>query len=310
MDKLLTQFLAVADAGSLSGAATALLITQPTLTFNMRKLEENVGAPLFERSSRGVRLTQYGETLYENARLMRRLYDNTLTTIADQQRSSERGISIGSGYSWWTLFLRDMVVSYQEDFPRSPVQVSLGDQLRLLDQLLSSDISLFIAHEMEALNSAVGTDFIPITQVFNAYFVRQGHPLTGGARSQDEIDAYPLVTTSPPDTRYARFFDPTRRRERMDHLFGRGTFAFSSNSLAACVDYTLATQGVLAHSHVMAENFAQRGLVQVNQRKRPRTSLVGIHVLRERRGEDRIEDLISRIRTIAQQRLPPPGTQA
>ena len=136
LDKLLTQFLAVADAGSLSGAATTLLITQPTLTFNMRKLEETFGAPLFERSSRGVRLTRYGETLYENARLMNRLYDNTLNAIADQQRGTERGLTVGSGYSWWTMFLKDLVIAYQHEFPRAPVQVSLGNQLRLLDQML------------------------------------------------------------------------------------------------------------------------------------------------------------------------------
>ena len=111
MDKLLSQFLAVADAGSLSGAATALFVTQPTLSFNMNKLEQTIGAPLFERSSRGMHLTRYGETLYENARLMRRLYDNTLSAIADQQRGTERGLSIGSGYSWWTMFLKDMVVA-------------------------------------------------------------------------------------------------------------------------------------------------------------------------------------------------------
>ncbi|MEQ8598769.1 MAG: LysR family transcriptional regulator [Devosia sp.] len=63
MDKLLTQFLAVADAGSLSGAATALFITQPTLSFNMNKLEETVGAPLFERSSRGMTLTRWRDAV-------------------------------------------------------------------------------------------------------------------------------------------------------------------------------------------------------------------------------------------------------
>jgi DNA-binding transcriptional LysR family regulator len=131
MDKLLSQFLAVADAGTLSGAASTLLVTQPTLTFNMKKLEETIGAPLFERSSRGVRLTRYGETLYENARLMQRLYDNTLTAIAGQQRGSDRGLAVGSGYSWWTMFLKDMVVEYQLEFPNAPVQVSLGNQLRL-----------------------------------------------------------------------------------------------------------------------------------------------------------------------------------
>jgi DNA-binding transcriptional LysR family regulator len=46
LDKLLNQFLAVAEAGSITAAATALFVTQPTLTFNMRKLEENLGVTL------------------------------------------------------------------------------------------------------------------------------------------------------------------------------------------------------------------------------------------------------------------------
>src|SRR6218665_3430894 len=137
MDRLVKQFLAVADAGLVAGAATALLVTQPTLTVNMKRLEEMIGAPLFERSSRGVRLTRCAETLYENPRLMQRLYDNTLTAIAGQQSGSDRGLAIGSGYSWWTMFLKDMIVAYQREFPRAPVQVSLGNQLRLMDQLLS-----------------------------------------------------------------------------------------------------------------------------------------------------------------------------
>ena len=117
MDKLLNQFLAVAEAGTISGAATALFVTQPTLTFNMRKLEETMGVPLLTRSSRGVELTEYGETLYQNARLMRRLYDNTVKAIEHQRGRTEQGLSIGTGYSWWTLFIRDMVVDYSSAFP-------------------------------------------------------------------------------------------------------------------------------------------------------------------------------------------------
>ena len=56
MDKLLNQFLAVAEAGTISAAATALFVTQPTLTFNMRKLEENLGVKLLIRTPRGVEL--------------------------------------------------------------------------------------------------------------------------------------------------------------------------------------------------------------------------------------------------------------
>ncbi len=305
MDKLLTQFLAVADAGSLSGAATALFITQPTLSFNMNKLEEVVGAPLFERSSRGMTLTRYGETLYENARLMRRLYDNTLHAIADQKRGSERGMSIGSGYSWWTMFLRDMVVNYQHEFPRAPVQVSLGNQLRLMDQMLSGDISMFLAHEIDGLSGAIGTDFVPLTRVYNAFFVREGHVLLGAPQSLSEIDSYPIVISSLAESRHERFFDPSRRRTRVETVFDRTNVAFRTNSLAACIDYALATDAVLVHTHVMRDHFRERGLVEVVQKDEPRRAVTGIYVLRERRGEARVEELIERITTACHAVLPP-----
>jgi DNA-binding transcriptional LysR family regulator len=305
MDKLLSQFLAVADAGTLSGAASTLLVTQPTLTFNMKKLEETIGAPLFERSSRGVRLTRYGETLYENARLMQRLYDNTLTAIAGQQRGSDRGLAVGSGYSWWTMFLKDMVVEYQLEFPNAPVQVSLGNQLRLMDQLLSGDISMFLAHEVDGLSPSIGTDFIPLSRVYNAYFVREGHALLGAPRSQAEIAAYPSIISSLAESRHERFFDPSRRRTRVETVFDRTHFAFRSNSLAACIDYALATDAVLGHTHVMRDHFVIRGLYEVVQAHAERQAIAGVYVLKERRGEERVEDLISRIARAAQATLPP-----
>lgn len=305
MDKLLTQFLAVADAGSLSGAATALLITQPTLTFNMHKLEQSIGAPLFERSSRGMRLTRYGETLYENARLMQRLYDNTLSAIDDQRRGAEQGLSIGTGYSWWHLFLKDMVLDYQREFPGSPVQVSLGHQFRLLDQLLSGDIALFLGHETKETSPVVSTDFLPLTEVYNSYFVRAGHPLAGRSCSRAEVEAFPMVSSTPPESRHERFFDPNRWRARMKALFEQTDFAFGSNSLAACIDYVLMTDGVLPHSHVMREHFQAQGLVQLEIDGDRSIAVAGIHVLKERREEPRLKALIARIGAAAHAVLPP-----
>lgn len=305
MDKLLTQFIAVADAGSMSGAAATLLVTQPTLTFNMKKLEENIGAPLFERSSRGVRLTRYGETLYDNARLMQRLYDNTLTAIAGQQRGSDRGLALGSGYSWWTMFLRQLVLDYQREFPMAPVQVSLGNQLRLMDQMLSGDVSMFLAHEFDGLSPAAGADFIPLTRIYNAHFVRAGHPLLERPRTSGELGEYPSIISSLAETRHGRFFDPSRRRARVETVFDRTHFAFRSNSLAACVDYALATDAVLTHTHVMRDEFARRGLFEVTQADPLRHMVAGLYVLKERRGEDRVEDMIERISEAARANLPP-----
>lgn len=304
MDKLLTQFLAVAETGSITAAAAALLVTQPTLTFNMRKLEESLGVTLLVRSSRGVTLTSYGETLYENARLMQRLHHNMLGAIEDQRQRSERGLAIGSGYSWWTLFLKDMVVDYQRQFPNAPVQVSLGNQLRCMDQLISGDIALFLAHEIDGLSPLIGAEFIPLSTVYHAFFVRQGHTLLGQKRPASAIDAYPQVSSSPPESRHQRYVDTNRRRVRVETVFDRTSFAFASNSLAACIDYTSATDAVLRHTHVMAGDFAQRGLFEVQQADPPRISRMGIYLLSERREEDRLTDLVARITAAARPVLP------
>lgn len=305
MDKLLNQFLAVAEAGTISGAATVLFVTQPTLTFNMRKLEETLGVPLLIRTPRGVELTEYGETLYQNGRLMRRLYDNTLNAIAHQRGRTEQGLRIGSGYSWWTLFIRDMVLDYSRSFPNARIHVSLGNQLRCMDQLLSGDISLFVAHEIEGLSRSTGARLIPLTRVGQGYFVREGHVLLSRPRSIAEIEAYPAVTSSLPEVRHQRFFEAWSRTTSGSAPFDQGTYVFASNSLAACLDYVESSDAVIGHTEVMEAEFLRRGLRRISLTEPTRQSLIGIYVLQERAEEPRVAELVARLRDKARAVLPP-----
>src|SRR5215475_3364926 len=61
-------FLAVADAGNFTRAAETLHVSQPTLSQQIRQLEETLDAPLFDRSGRTVRLTDAGEAYHVYAR--------------------------------------------------------------------------------------------------------------------------------------------------------------------------------------------------------------------------------------------------
>lgn len=60
-------FVAVAEAGTTRAAAKALHVSQPPLSRQIRALEEEVGAPLFQRASTGMRLLPAGRRFYERA---------------------------------------------------------------------------------------------------------------------------------------------------------------------------------------------------------------------------------------------------
>src|SRR6476469_4380365 len=65
---LLRVFVVVAEAGSVTAAASKLYLTQPAISAALRRLTEAVGAPLFARQGRGVALTARGAKLLAEAR--------------------------------------------------------------------------------------------------------------------------------------------------------------------------------------------------------------------------------------------------
>ena len=61
-------FLALAETGSVSGAARAVHVTQPTASMQLKEISEAVGLPLYEVISRKVHLTHIGRELAKTAR--------------------------------------------------------------------------------------------------------------------------------------------------------------------------------------------------------------------------------------------------
>jgi DNA-binding transcriptional LysR family regulator len=72
----LRYFVAVADAGTFTHAAEQIFIAQPTLSQQIRRLEEMVGTPLLQRRREGVRLTKAGSVLLEESRAVLSLVDH------------------------------------------------------------------------------------------------------------------------------------------------------------------------------------------------------------------------------------------
>jgi LysR family transcriptional regulator, regulator of abg operon len=296
MDKALEQFLAVSETGSLVAAAEQLLISQPALTYSMKKLEKRLGVKLFERSSRGVRLTAYGETLHEKVLLMRRLYTNALDTIERQRAELEHGISIGTGYSTWILFLKDYVGEHFRAHPNAPINVSIGNAMRCMDQLLAGDISLFVGHRIPNIAGDIEADFIPLGMATDGYFVRRGHPLLNAPQQLSDIFSWPTTMAFPSETRQRRF-----QASNAEPQPDRSGHVFTSNSLEACLAFVNSTDAVLIHSNLLADFFRSQGIEQVATRPDELLPswLLGIYVLKDRRNDPLVMKIIRLIRESA-----------
>jgi DNA-binding transcriptional LysR family regulator len=83
----LRYFVAVAEAASFTAAAKSLNISQPPLSQQIRDLEEEVGARLFERSSRNVELTEAGVDFLDHARMI----------LGQVEHAAQQARAIGSG---------------------------------------------------------------------------------------------------------------------------------------------------------------------------------------------------------------------
>jgi DNA-binding transcriptional LysR family regulator len=77
----LRYLVAVADAGTFTHAAERMFVTQPTLSYQIRQLEDMVGTPLLTRRPEGVRLTEPGRVLVEESRTMLALLEHGVNPV-------------------------------------------------------------------------------------------------------------------------------------------------------------------------------------------------------------------------------------
>jgi DNA-binding transcriptional LysR family regulator len=119
----LRYFLAVAETLHFGRAAQKLGMAQPPLSQQIRRLEELVGCPLFERTTRGVRLTPAGAMLRERATAtMTRLSDD-LEQTQRVARGEEGRLTVGFSGSVMFTELPAAIQRYRRAYPRVEVQL-------------------------------------------------------------------------------------------------------------------------------------------------------------------------------------------
>lgn len=291
----------MAEIKSLSHAAKKLFITQPTLTHNMKKLEEDLGVPLLNRSSKGVTLTPYGELLMEQARVMRRVHDNAMAELSRFQQQRERGMRLGIGMAWWHLFLRDLLRDYRESHPLAPLHVDMGNHLRTMDQLLSGDIDLFVGHQIIGLNERSGAVFMPLFQCFDGVYARADHPLAQRtACSEEDLLDYPHLDVTPDETRYRDVVNEADSAHLHPGYFRHRRVVWSTSSMSAGIEILLESDAVMSYASSMTPYFIDKGLVELSLPPSG-PARVGIYCLAERQDDPSVQHMVELISTAVSQ---------
>ena len=112
----ISYFLAIVEEGSISAAARKLYISQQALSEQLKKMEAEVGAPLFKRG-KNAGLTVAGECLYRNGKELLRVYTGMMEEIKDVTQKRKRKITLGLPTFWTPPYLPDLLTRFREKYP-------------------------------------------------------------------------------------------------------------------------------------------------------------------------------------------------
>ncbi|MBY4894200.1 LysR family transcriptional regulator [Rhodobacteraceae bacterium N5(2021)] len=124
---LLRAVLAVAETGSLSGAATELSLTQPTLGRQIKAAEQALGQPLFTRHARGLTPTPFCDSLLPAARRMRDAAQAVSVLAAGQSPDTSGRVRLTASVFVTSHVLPDILATIREDHPNIALDVVASD---------------------------------------------------------------------------------------------------------------------------------------------------------------------------------------
>lgn len=133
--RVLRYFLAVAREQSFSVAAERLFLSQPTLSRQLKELEDELGKPLLIRSNKGVTLTEEGMILRKRAEEIVELMDKTEQEVKQSYDHISGTVYIGAGETFSIKLIADTAHHLKSDYPDIHYSFFSGNGTDVLEKL-------------------------------------------------------------------------------------------------------------------------------------------------------------------------------
>lgn len=205
----------VHQRGSLTAAAQQLCLTQSALSHSMKKLEQQLGVPIWLREGRGLRLTQAGEYVLDVAQRVLPQMEEAEQRLRQWARGERGVLRIGMECHPCYQWLLKVVSPFLHDWPDVDVDVKQRFQFGGLDALLNHDIDLLVTPDPIQHPQL---HFQPVFDYEQVLVVGRQHPLAHCACVQpQQLTAETLITYPVSLDRldiYTRFLNPAGVRPR------------------------------------------------------------------------------------------------
>jgi DNA-binding transcriptional LysR family regulator len=172
----LRYFVAVAEELHFTRAAERLGIKQPPLSQQIRQLENEIGAPLLHRLTRGLELTEGGKLLLEESRRILEHLDRAKTLVQNRARGETGRLQVGfASATYFQPLVPDIIRAYRERFPGVILTPEQNNTPALMAGLRSGGIDIAFVRSPVSDGENIGIDLLvnePMLVVLSA-----SHPL-------------------------------------------------------------------------------------------------------------------------------------
>lgn len=185
----------LAKVENFTKASEELLLSQPALSRSISRLEEEIGAPLFERKSRGVTLNQYGKVFLEHASRALNELEEGRQRVLDMVHPTRGTISLAFIQTLGSSFIPDLIGEFKREFPEVSFALSQNISSKIWGDVATARIDIGFCSPQE---SSQNISTLPVRTEELFLIVPVGHRLAG----KEEVDLRevadePFITFKP-----------------------------------------------------------------------------------------------------------------
>ena len=190
--RVLRYFLETAREGNMTRAAERLFISQPTMSKQLKELENELGAKLFIRSNYSIRLTEAGMLLRDRAEDILSLVDKTEAEFKSLEETNSGDIFVGAPESEAMSLFAEAVHTLQKDYPRIRCNIYSGNLSDVCERLDKGLLDFAIVMSYVDLSKYNYLE-LPMKDTWGI-LMRKDDPLAGKSSfAASDLDKLPLI---------------------------------------------------------------------------------------------------------------------